>query len=164
MQVTDTPGLLNRPDADRNAMEMLTIASLEYLPTAVVFVFDLTEECGTNVRDQLGIRRELWSKYNAKVWIDVFSKGDMIQDILDEVEQRKKDGQLAIELAKMDASDVAAQVPGALVVSAMTGAGMDDLKMAVLTRLADMVIEEAPAVAAEIALDSEGSESEPLAQ
>lgn len=36
-QVTDTPGLLNRKDEERNAMERLTLASLQYLPTAVRF-------------------------------------------------------------------------------------------------------------------------------
>ncbi len=48
-QVTDTPGLLARPDADRNAMEHLTLACLAHLPTRVLFVLDLTAECGTSV-------------------------------------------------------------------------------------------------------------------
>jgi len=47
--VTDTPGLLARPDADRNAMEHLTLACLAHLPTRVLFVLDLTAECGTSV-------------------------------------------------------------------------------------------------------------------
>lgn len=55
-QVTDTPGLLNREDGDRNAMERLTLASLQHLPTAVLFVADLTGECGTSVADQWRIR------------------------------------------------------------------------------------------------------------
>ena len=54
--MTDTPGLLNRPDADRNAMERLTLASLQHLPTAVLFVADLTGQCGTSVADQWAIR------------------------------------------------------------------------------------------------------------
>ena len=40
--VTDTPGLINRSEADRNKIEMLTIATLEHLPTCVIFVTDLT--------------------------------------------------------------------------------------------------------------------------
>lgn len=55
-QVTDTPGLLDRPEGERNAMERLTLAALEHLPTAVLFVVDLTGECGTSVRDQWRIR------------------------------------------------------------------------------------------------------------
>jgi len=47
--VTDTPGLLARADAERNAMERLTLACLAHLPTRVLFVLDLTAECGTSV-------------------------------------------------------------------------------------------------------------------
>lgn len=42
VQVTDTPGLLNRAEADRNAMERLTIACMAHLPTSILFVLDLT--------------------------------------------------------------------------------------------------------------------------
>lgn len=45
-----------RPDEDRNAMERLTLASLQHLPTAMLFVVDLTEGCGTSVGDQRAIR------------------------------------------------------------------------------------------------------------
>ena len=48
-QVTDTPGLLARANAERNAMERLTLACLAHLPTRVLFVMDLTAECGTSV-------------------------------------------------------------------------------------------------------------------
>jgi nucleolar GTP-binding protein len=41
-QVTDTPGLLLRPDEYRNKMELLTLAALQYLPSSVMFVADLT--------------------------------------------------------------------------------------------------------------------------
>ncbi|KAH7289275.1 hypothetical protein KP509_31G067600 [Ceratopteris richardii] len=64
-QVTDTPGLLKRPDEERNNMEKLTLAALSYLPTAVLYVHDLTGECGVKVYDQLLIAT------NAKVEADV---------------------------------------------------------------------------------------------
>lgn len=41
-QVMDTPGLLDRPEDERNEMERLTFASLAHLPTAVIFVIDPT--------------------------------------------------------------------------------------------------------------------------
>ena len=41
-QVMDSPGLLKRPDDERNEMEALTIAAMQHLPTAVMFVMDLT--------------------------------------------------------------------------------------------------------------------------
>ena len=38
-------------------MERLTLACLQHLPTAVLFVADLTGECGTTVGNQWAIRR-----------------------------------------------------------------------------------------------------------
>ena len=78
-QVTDTPGLLSRSDEERNEMEGLTLAALEHLDNVVVFVMDLTGECGTRVRDQLDIRREIRTRFPEKKhkWIDVFAKADM---------------------------------------------------------------------------------------
>lgn len=52
----DTPGLLNRPEEERNAMERLTLACLQHLPTMVLFVSDLTGDCGTSVANQWRIR------------------------------------------------------------------------------------------------------------
>lgn len=58
--MTDTPGLLRRPEDERNAMERLTLAALAYLPTAAVFVTDLTGDCGTSVADQWAIRCDMY--------------------------------------------------------------------------------------------------------
>ena len=55
-QLTDTPGLLARPEARRNAMERLTLATLRFLPTCALFVADLTGQCGTSVAQQWAIR------------------------------------------------------------------------------------------------------------
>ncbi|KVH97222.1 hypothetical protein Ccrd_000679, partial [Cynara cardunculus var. scolymus] len=55
-QVTDTPGILRRCDEDRNNLEKLTLAVLSHLPTAILFVHDLTGECGTSPSDQLKSR------------------------------------------------------------------------------------------------------------
>lgn len=40
------------PD-DRNNIERLTLAVLSYLPTAVLYVHDLSGECGTSPDDQV---------------------------------------------------------------------------------------------------------------
>ena len=60
-------------------MEGLTLAALEHLDNVVVFVMDLTGECGTRVRDQLEIRREIRTRFPEKKhkWIDVFAKAYM---------------------------------------------------------------------------------------
>ncbi|KAG2426728.1 hypothetical protein HYH02_014768, partial [Chlamydomonas schloesseri] len=78
-QVTDTPGLLARPDPERNRMERLTLAALGCLDSCVLWVGDLTEECGTGVADQWAIRSELRARFPEKPWIDVLSKSDMLE-------------------------------------------------------------------------------------
>ncbi|KAB2066696.1 hypothetical protein ES319_A09G178800v1 [Gossypium barbadense] len=52
-QVTDTPGLLKRCDEDRNNLEKLTLAVLSHLPTAILYVHDLSGQCGMSPSDQL---------------------------------------------------------------------------------------------------------------
>ena len=68
-QVMDSPGLLVRPDAQRNAMEELTLAAMMHLPTAVMYVMDFSGEAGdkcSSVKDQLQLRREVcvWGRVN----------------------------------------------------------------------------------------------------
>jgi nucleolar GTP-binding protein len=38
---------------ERNNIEKLTLAALSHLPTAVLYVHDLTGDCGTTVPDQV---------------------------------------------------------------------------------------------------------------
>lgn len=81
VQVTDTPGLLNRQEEERNAMERLTIACMAHLPTSIMFVMDLTGECGTSVATQWQIRADLRARFAAKPWLDVLTKQDMLRDV-----------------------------------------------------------------------------------
>lgn len=83
LQVTDTPGLLYRSDEDRNAMELLTVATLAHLPTAALFVMDLTEECGCSCQQQWEIRSELLARFPHKLWIDVVTKVDLLEEEID---------------------------------------------------------------------------------
>ena len=64
-------------------MEQLTIASLEHLPTAALFVFDLTEGCGCSVQEQWLIRAELLQRFPHKLWIDVVTKCDVLEEEID---------------------------------------------------------------------------------
>jgi nucleolar GTP-binding protein len=79
-QVTDTPGLLDREDPERNAMERLTLACVAHLPgAAVLFVADLTEGCGASVAQQWRVRRRLRGQFPGRAWVDVLSKGDLLE-------------------------------------------------------------------------------------
>lgn len=79
-QVMDSPGLLWREDERRNEMEQLTIAAMAHLPTAVVFVMDLSGQAGdacSSVEDQLKIRKQVRDRFPKRPWIDVLAKYDL---------------------------------------------------------------------------------------
>lgn len=78
LQVTDTPGLLNRPDKDRNKMELLTTSFLKHVPhSLVVFVLDPTGHCGRQIEEQLTIRDTIIQKYPNCHLIDILAKQDL---------------------------------------------------------------------------------------
>jgi nucleolar GTP-binding protein len=90
-QVMDSPGLLVRPDTERNEMEALTLAAMQHLPTAVMYVMDLSGGAGdkcSSIADQLQLRREVRGRFPERPWIDVVSKYDLgaVDGALEELE------------------------------------------------------------------------------
>uniref|UniRef100_A0ACD5ZZN5 Uncharacterized protein n=1 Tax=Avena sativa TaxID=4498 RepID=A0ACD5ZZN5_AVESA len=81
-QVTDTPGLLTRHDDDRNNIERLTLAVLSYLPIAVLYVHDLSEDCGTKVADQYITYKHIKERFGGRLWINVISKCDLLDKVV----------------------------------------------------------------------------------
>jgi nucleolar GTP-binding protein len=122
-QVMDTPGLLARPDEERNEMEALTLAAMQHLPTAVLFVMDLSGQAGdkcSSISDQFQLRREIRKRFPSRPWVDVVSKWDLgvSDDVLVELEDEiLQNNALYIKLSIHD------------------GTGVDELKNAVLKML-----------------------------
>ncbi|XP_052875066.1 uncharacterized protein LOC108457124 isoform X4 [Gossypium arboreum] len=79
-QVTDTPGLLKRCDEDRNNLEKLTLAVLSHLPTAILYVHDLSGQCGMSLSDQFMIYKEISERFGNHLWLDVISKCDLLKE------------------------------------------------------------------------------------
>ncbi|KAL9273441.1 GTP-binding protein 4-like protein, partial [Drosera capensis] len=122
-EVTDTPGLLRRCDEDRNNLEKLTLAVLSNLPTAVLYVHDLTGECGTSPTDQFIIYRDVKERFADHLWVDVVSKCDLLSESpAPFVSELSEVGQ--IDLARYLMSGPA----GAIHVSVKRGHGLDTLK------------------------------------
>ena len=134
--VTDTPGLLWRPDEDRNKIEKLAIATLEHLPTCVVFVFDLSGLCGTSVSDQLAIREDLHARFaHRRPWLDVMSKSELVPQL---------GGALCPDLEGLWGAEDEAEAEktaafltseGALAVSAEEEVGLEELREVIRTTL-----------------------------
>jgi nucleolar GTP-binding protein len=55
-QIVDTPGLLDRPEDERNDIERQAVSALEHLADAVVFVVDASGDCGYPIDVQLELR------------------------------------------------------------------------------------------------------------
>ncbi|KAL1331476.1 hypothetical protein AAHE18_12G188000 [Arachis hypogaea] len=122
-KVTDTPGLLKRQDEDRNNLEKLTLAVLSHLPTAVLYVHDLSGECGTSPSDQFSIYKEIKERFSGHLWLDVVSKFDLLKPS-PVVYATEKPSPTEFELEKYRKSGP----DGAIHVSVKTQQGLNELK------------------------------------
>ena len=100
-QVMDSPGILVRPEGEeykRNEMEELTLAAMKHLPTAVMYVMDLSGQAGdkcSSVEDQLQLRKEIRKRFPRRPWIDVVSKYDLgvVDGALEELDELLADNE-----------------------------------------------------------------------
>lgn len=76
-QLIDTPGLLDRPREDRNAIESQAVSALSHAADAVLVVLDPTGECGYPLGVQRELRDELVGRFDVPV-LSVFNKRDRI--------------------------------------------------------------------------------------
>ena len=51
-QVLDTPGILDRPLDERNTIEMQSITALAHLRAVVLYIVDISEQCGFTIAQQ----------------------------------------------------------------------------------------------------------------
>ncbi|MFW5965362.1 MAG: NOG1 family protein [Halodesulfurarchaeum sp.] len=79
-QVVDTPGLLDRPAAERNEIESQATSALVHVADLVLFFLDPSETCGYTLDDQQSLRGEIEETVDAPV-IVVTAKADLSQDV-----------------------------------------------------------------------------------
>ncbi|XP_059518920.1 GTP-binding protein 4 [Myotis daubentonii] len=76
-QVVDTPGILDHPLEDRNTIEMQAITALAHLRAAVLYVMDLSEQCGHGLQAQLELFQNIRPLFVNKPLIVVANKCDV---------------------------------------------------------------------------------------
>ncbi|MDO5844090.1 MAG: 50S ribosome-binding GTPase [Methanocorpusculum sp.] len=76
VQFIDTPGLLDRPVDERNAIERQSLNALVYVADLVLFVIDASEHCGYSVEDQIKLREEIEKLVHVPM-ITVVNKSDV---------------------------------------------------------------------------------------
>uniref|UniRef100_A0A5F9CVJ0 Nucleolar GTP-binding protein 1 n=1 Tax=Oryctolagus cuniculus TaxID=9986 RepID=A0A5F9CVJ0_RABIT len=76
-QVVDTPGILDHPLEDRNTIEMQAITALAHLRAAVLYVMDLSEQCGHGLKEQVELFQNIRPLFINKPLIVVANKCDV---------------------------------------------------------------------------------------
>jgi nucleolar GTP-binding protein len=76
-QVVDTPGLLDRPLEERNAIERQAILALRHLGDAVVFLLDPTGHCGYPLERQELLVAEMRREFGGVPFLEAESKSDL---------------------------------------------------------------------------------------
>jgi nucleolar GTP-binding protein len=77
VQFIDTPGLLDRPLAKRNKIEMQGIAALKHLANLIVYVFDVSETAGYTIEQQKELLKELRKLFKVEI-IPIANKIDIV--------------------------------------------------------------------------------------
>ncbi|XP_053121470.1 GTP-binding protein 4 isoform X2 [Hemicordylus capensis] len=76
-QVVDTPGILDHPLEERNTIEMQAITALAHLRAAVLYVMDISEQCGHSLEEQLELFGNIKPLFANKPLIIVANKCDV---------------------------------------------------------------------------------------
>eukprot|EP00730_Choanoeca_flexa_P018460 TRINITY_DN8977_c0_g1_i3.p1 TRINITY_DN8977_c0_g1~~TRINITY_DN8977_c0_g1_i3.p1 ORF type:complete len:683 (+),score=173.72 TRINITY_DN8977_c0_g1_i3:66-2051(+) len=77
-QVIDTPGILDQPLEHRNTIEMQAITALAHLRAAVLYVMDLSEQCGHTFDEQMSLFANIRPLFANKPLIVVINKIDTV--------------------------------------------------------------------------------------
>eukprot|EP01054_Gregarina_sp_Poly1_P006231 Gregarina_sp_Poly_1__6230@NODE_32_length_19284_cov_132_623615_g29_i0_p3_GENE_NODE_32_length_19284_cov_132_623615_g29_i0NODE_32_length_19284_cov_132_623615_g29_i0_p3_ORF_typecomplete_len731_score118_62NOG1_N/PF17835_1/1_5e65NOG1/PF06858_14/3_9e26FeoB_N/PF02421_18/2_1e22NOGCT/PF08155_11/3_3e22MMR_HSR1/PF01926_23/3_9e17Ras/PF00071_22/1_9e07RsgA_GTPase/PF03193_16/0_00048RsgA_GTPase/PF03193_16/28AIG1/PF04548_16/6_8e06SRPRB/PF09439_10/1_1e05Arf/PF00025_21/1_7e05MnmE_helical/PF12631_7/4_6e05PduVEutP/PF len=76
-QVVDTPGILDRPLISRNSVEMTAITALAYLQCAILFLIDISEQCGYSIEEQVKLFHATKQLFKSKPILVVCNKVDL---------------------------------------------------------------------------------------
>ncbi|CDJ40172.1 nucleolar GTP-binding protein, putative [Eimeria tenella] len=116
-QVIDTPGILDHPLEERNLIEMLAVAALTHLNCVVLFLVDVSEECGYSLQQQIQLFKNILVLFKKKPKLLILNKTDKrpLQQLQQEEQQLLKD------LEKETDVCIAAT-------STLTGEGLDEAK------------------------------------
>lgn len=123
-QVIDTPGILDHPLEERNVIEMQAITALAHLRACVLYVMDISEQCGHSLDEQAKLFESIKPLFANKPLIVVINKVDIC-----EVEELDTDRRAVIARLEQDTD-----IP-ILQMSTLTETGVSDVKTEACERL-----------------------------
>ena len=106
-QVVDTPGILDHPLEDRNTIEMQAITALAHLRASVLYVMDVSQQCGYTIEQQVDLFNNIKPLFANKPLIVCVNKIDVkkIEELPDEkkefFEECKKEGISVLEMSTL---------------------------------------------------------------
>ena len=123
-QVVDTPGILDHSLEERNTIEMQAITALAHLRAAVLYVMDISEQCGHSIEEQVELFNNIKPLFTNKPLIIALNKVDILHP--DELGEESK-----AHLAKVEGEGVTM-----LPMSTVTEEGIIGIK----TKACDMLL------------------------
>ncbi|XP_064644176.1 GTP-binding protein 4-like [Lineus longissimus] len=87
-QVVDTPGILDHSLEERNTIEMQAITALAHLRAAILYVMDVSEQCGNTLEQQFALFENIRPLFANKPLIVVANKVDVKR--IDELEPERQ--------------------------------------------------------------------------
>jgi len=76
-QIIDTPGILDHPLEERNTIEMQSITALAHLRAAILYIIDISEQCGYSIKQQIALYNSIKALFTNKPVIIVLNKIDV---------------------------------------------------------------------------------------
>lgn len=121
LQIMDTPGILDRPMAERNSIELQAVLALRLISDLILFIFDPTPACGYDINAQIELYHEIKENLTKDGEIDmiiIFNKMDLAS--ISEIDYLKKVLQLRDE--------------DFFLTDALKGENLDSLKSYIISR------------------------------
>lgn len=87
-QVIDTPGILDHSLEERNVIEMQAITALAHLRACVLYVMDISEQCGHSLDEQVNLFESIKPLFANKPLLVVLNKIDILE--LDELDAERR--------------------------------------------------------------------------
>ncbi|TPX14981.1 uncharacterized protein E0L32_004811 [Thyridium curvatum] len=78
-QAIDTPGVLDHPLEEMNTIEMQSITAIAHLRSAILYMMDLSEQCGYSVQAQIQLFKSLKPLFANKLIFIVINKIDVMK-------------------------------------------------------------------------------------
>ncbi|CAG5124539.1 unnamed protein product, partial [Candidula unifasciata] len=113
-QVIDTPGILDHPIEERNTIEMQAVAALIHIRAVVLYIMDISEQCGHSLEEQLALYRNIKPSFSNRPILIVLNKVDVIKPEELSPEKRKvitelqEEGEPVLEMSTLTEDGVMA--------------------------------------------------------